>query len=111
MVPVVDAEGTTAFTKQRTDRPRAKPKAKMVSEGTTFHDLRRRGVRNLVCAGVPGRVAMAIRGHKTRSVFERYNITSANDISDAGKKMAAFHTEKFGDNLGTISTNIVQPIC
>jgi integrase len=110
MVPVVDAQGTTAFTKQRTDRPRSKPKAKMVYEGTTFHDLRRSGVRNLVRAGVPERVAMAISGHKTRSVFERYNITSANDISDAGKELAAFHAEKFGDNLGAISTNIVQPV-
>ncbi len=110
MVPVVDAEGTTAFTKQRTDRPRSKPKAKMVYEGTTFHDLRRSGVRNLVRAGVPERVAMAISGHKTRSVFERYNITSASDISDAGKKLAAFHGEKFRDNLGTIGTKVVQSV-
>jgi integrase len=82
-------------------------------EGFLFHDFRRTGVRNLVRAGVPDRVAMAISGHQTRAVFERYNIVSGRDRKDAASKLESYLVKQGvrktrvgrvqnGDKLGTI---------
>jgi integrase len=56
-----------------------------------LHDMRRSFVRNAVRAGVQIKTAMELSGHKTMSIFFRYNIIDEDDLIDAVTKMDRRH--------------------
>jgi integrase len=59
-------------------------------EGLIPHDLRRSAVRDMIRAGVPQTIAMRISGHKTDSVFRRYDITEDKDLLAAKNSLRAY---------------------
>jgi integrase len=79
--------------------------------GLMLHDFRRSAARNLVRAGVPERVAMAVTGHKTRAIFDRYNIVNEADLRDADAKVGTYvrdrATDDNGHNSGTVGRKVV----
>ena len=71
--------------------------------GKLMHDFQRTAVRNMVRAGISERVAMRITGHKTRSVFDRYDVGSSRDLAEAAEKLDLAGNLDFGHSLVTLT--------
>ena len=70
---------------------RGAPPARRPGCRTRFlHDCRRTAARNLIRASVPERVAMLLTGHKSRAIFDRYNIIHEQELLDAGDQLVEY---------------------
>jgi site-specific recombinase XerD len=58
------------------------------------HDFRRVAVRALNAAGVPIKTAMEMVGHRTMSVYHRYDIVDERDLRAGGEKLAAYYEKR-----------------
>ncbi len=56
--------------------------------GIWFHDLRRSFITNARRRGILESVVMRMSGHRTRAVFERYNVVSEDDLRDAVRRLS-----------------------
>jgi integrase len=68
--------------------------------GRRPHDLRRSAVRNMVNVGISQRVAQAMTGHRTTSVFMRYQIVVPDDLRNAARRLSdSYKTTGSGHNF------------
>jgi integrase len=73
--------------------------------GRLFHDLRRSAVRDMIRSGVPQSVAMSISGHRSTSIFLRYDIASDADRREALRRTQA-HREAIKPTAPVVSISV-----
>jgi len=75
--------------------------ARVYSDLTTIHDLRRNAARNLIRAGVDRGTVMSIAAHKTESIFKPYNIKNIDDRKEALIKVGRYTAKQSKRGLAT----------
>lgn len=73
-------------------------------DGRLFHDFRRSAARRHIAAGVSQAVAMQITGHKTPSMFRRYQIVESSDVARALDRVASRKEAPSGARIVTIES-------
>jgi len=77
--------------------------------GRLRHDFRRTAVRNLERAGVSRSAAMAMVGHRTQSIYQRYAIADETALREAAVKLASLHDSERRPKMSTdISQSTVK---
>ncbi len=72
---------------------------------TVPHDFRRSTARNLDRSGVSQSIAMKITGHKTPSMYRRYNIVDERDLKAASERMQNYLTQHQTPKVVPIAVN------
>jgi integrase len=82
----------------RSFRKAFKAAAKEVGhDGLLPHDMRRSAIRNFRRSGLSESDGMKLSGHRTRSVYDRYNIFDDRDLTEAMNRVQE-HLKKEAEN-------------
>ncbi|MGH9504796.1 MAG: tyrosine-type recombinase/integrase [Terriglobales bacterium] len=68
-----------------------------------FHDLRRTAARRMIRSGIDQKTAMMMTGHRTPSMFSRYQIVDEKDLCSATEKLEEAAAQR-NAKLGTRKT-------
>ena len=72
--------------------------------GTLVHDLRRSAIKIFTERGISEQHGMKLAGHKTPSIYRRYNIVTRDDLKVAVSKLESLSSSNAsGTKTGTIA--------